>query len=648
MYDDIISKMTTHFSEIGSILYSKAYDFFKKDPISTEEIETYYDLLCSDEIISQNINRRNHQMCCLFYLSKDDNNYIDIFVEKYIGSIELNSLEINSENLIMVFNIIEFDKIYLKSNYSSFEFLYTMQKKFANFETDYQNYIIYKYYRGYLKFKLGDKTQANKEYLELLSEIQESDNIMMKYIKILNSLLKVQMNSVNLDRTRAEIYENIQFLEDLFTNMSSLNKVISLKLGFELFSAYIEYKEYNKCIKHLLMMKKILKKDILRGSSLKNGIDYYLAIASRIGYIGVLLNDKVLIEKAIKKIKKALELIGKNTDDKKINDLFQAYKFVISILEICLNQKTENDILHLSKEFKRILLPDLKSNAYHNDIVNKDNKESIIINFKIIDNEYQNDIHNCSKSILEKSYKELKERKNVDTTNFIIFLSAYHDKIYRYSERYIAPKKENGNKNTNANNDYAAKIKKKFLIVEDIIEKYIDDPFLQTEYAKILIIEIYSAYANILFEEKDDNNLQKIIKNIMDDQKSNLRRKLKIDKNISAYGLWLKIKGDYYLRKKHYDAACASYKEALETLEKNHPKIPLKIPLILFNYGCAFYFMKHTKKAIEYLQKSINSFLSQNRGTNYFGHYPDKDTIETKIKTAQNLVNALTKLDNNN
>ena len=644
MYDDIISKMTTHFSEIGSILYSKAYDFFKKDPISTEEIETYYDLLCSDEIISQNINRRNHQMCCLFYLSKDDNNYIDIFVEKYIGSIELNSLEINSENLIMVFNIIEFDKIYLKSNYSSFEFLYTMQKKFANFETDYQNYIIYKYYRGYLKFKLGDKTQANKEYLELLSEIQESDNIMMKYIKILNSLLKVQMNSVNLDRTRAEIYENIQFLEDLFTNMSSLNKVISLKLGFELFSAYIEYKEYNKCIKHLLMMKKILKKDILRGSSLKNGIDYYLAIASRIGYIGVLLNDKVLIEKAIKKIKKALELIGKNTDDKKINDLFQAYKFVISILEICLNQKTENNILLLSKEFKRILLPDLKSNAYHNDIVNKDNKESIIINFKIIDNEYQNDIHNCSKSILEKSYKELKERKNVDTTNFIIFLSAFHDKIYRYSERYIAPKKENGNKNTNANNDYAAKIKKKFLIVEDIIEKYIDDPFLQTEYAKILIIEIYSAYANILFEEKDDNNLQKIIKNIMDDQKSNLRRKLKIDKNISAYGLWLKIKGDYYLRKKHYDAACASYKEALETLEKNHPKIPL----ILFNYGCAFYFMKNTKKAIEYLQKSINSFLSQNRGANYFGHYPDKDTIETKIKTAQNLVNALTKLDNNN
>ena len=83
-------------------------------------------------------------MCCLYYLSKVDDNYIDIFVEKYIGSIELNSLEINSENLIMVFNIIEFDKIYLKSNISSYSFLYSLLKKFSNFETNLTNFIIYK------------------------------------------------------------------------------------------------------------------------------------------------------------------------------------------------------------------------------------------------------------------------------------------------------------------------------------------------------------------------------------------------------------------------------------------------------------------------------------------------------------------------
>ena len=642
MYDDLISKMTEHFSDIGSILYSKALDFFNNNTISTEDVEMYYDLLCSDESIPQNINRRNHKMCCLFYLSKIDDNYIDIFVEKFIGTIQINSLETNPENLIMVFNIIEFDKIYLKSNINSYTFLYSLQKKFSNFETNLTNFIIYKYYRGYLKFKLGDITQANKEYLEIVSEVIDKKDILVRYVKILNNLLKVQMNSVNVRANRAEIYENIQFLETLFEEMSGMNKVISLKLGFDLFSAYIESKEYNKCIKHLLKMKEILKKDLLFGSSLKNGIEYYLAIASRIGYIGVLINDKVSIEKAIKKIKKALEIIGKNNKDEKLLQLFHAYKFVLATLEICLKQKTEFNILSLSNEFKRIFLPDLKSNAYINDIVTQKNKESIIINFKIIDNENKEN-NSCSKSIMEKSHKNLMDGRNLNTTNFIIFLSSFHDKIYRYSEEYIKSKIPNGNNNKN-DTEYPTNIKKAFKTVDEVVNKYIDDPFFQAEYAKILIIEIYSAYANILLEEKDDKSLRKIIENIMDNQNSNLRSKLKIDKKIPYYGLWLKIKGDYYLQKKHFAAACNSYEEALETLEKNHPKFPL----ILFNCGCAYYFNRNKEKSIKYLEQCINSFYSQcsqEKNDNYFGHYPNQETINKKIVTAKNLLEALKKLE---
>jgi hypothetical protein len=208
MYDDLILKMKDHFTDIGSILYSKAYDFFKNNPISNEDIEIYYELLCSDENIPQNINKRNHQMCCLFYLSKVDDNYIEKFVENFIGSIEINSLETSEENLIMVFNIIEFDKIYLKSNISSYSFLYSMLKKFSNFETNLNNFIIYKYYRGYLKFKLGDINQAEKENLEIVLEVQDKQEIILKYIKVLNSLLKVQMNSVKARTKRADINEN--------------------------------------------------------------------------------------------------------------------------------------------------------------------------------------------------------------------------------------------------------------------------------------------------------------------------------------------------------------------------------------------------------------------------------------------------------
>ena len=641
MYDDLICKMIEHFKDIGSILDSKAYDFFNNNPISNEDVEMYYDLLCSDEVIPQNINKRNHKMCCLFYLSKFDENYIDIFVEKFIGSIEINSLETNPENLIMVFNIIEFDKIYLNSNINSYSFLYSMLKKFSNFETKFTNFIIYKYYRGYLKFKLGDVIQANKEYLEIVSEVQDKDEIILKYIKVLNSLLKVQMNNVNVRTNRADISENIQFLEPLFTEISKMNKIIALKLGFNLFNAYIEGKEYNKCLKHLLKMKQILKKDLLRGYTLRNGIDYYLAIASRIGYIGVLLNDKISIGKAIKKIKKALGIIGKDVkDDNKILQLYQAYRFVLANLEICLNQKTEYNILSLSKEFKRIFLPDFKSNAFENNIVTQNNKDSMIINLKIIDNE-DKDNYSCSKSIMQKSHKDLNDNRNLNTTNFIIFLSTFHDKIYRYSESYIKSRNDNENNNNNViETNFATKIKTCFKIVDEMVNKYIDDPFFQTEYAKILIIEIYSAYASILFEEKDYQNLKKIIKNIMDDQHSNLRSKLKIDKNIPSYGLWLKIKGDFYLKMKHFDAACNSYDEALKTLEPNHPKIPL----ILFNCGCAYYFNKNKEKSIKYLEQSVNSFLSQERNANYFGYYPSKEIIKKKIDTANNLLDNLRKL----
>ena len=345
VYDDLICKMTEHFTDIGSILYSKAYDFFNNNPISNEEVEMYYDLLCSDEILPENINKRNHKMCCLFYLSKDDDNYIDIFVEKFIGSIEINALETSQENLIMIFNIIEFDKIYLKSNISSYSFLYSLLKKFSNFETNLTNFIIYKYYRGYLKFKLGDLIQANKEYLEIVTEVQDKNEIILKYIKVLNSLLKVQMNSINARTNRAEIRENIQFLEPLFTEMSNTNKIIALKLGFDLFNAYIEGKEYNKCIKHLLKMKQILKKDLLRGYTLKNGIDYYLAIASRIGYVGVLLNDKKSIEKAIKKIKKALVIIGKDIKDDKILQLLYSPKLYPPLILRLFYKKGRSDMI---------------------------------------------------------------------------------------------------------------------------------------------------------------------------------------------------------------------------------------------------------------------------------------------------------------
>ena len=83
MYDEFINKMTMHFSELGSIIYSKACDFSKLYPITNEDIMMYYEILCSDEEIPKNISRENHKMCCLYYLGKEIQEYQDIFIEQY-------------------------------------------------------------------------------------------------------------------------------------------------------------------------------------------------------------------------------------------------------------------------------------------------------------------------------------------------------------------------------------------------------------------------------------------------------------------------------------------------------------------------------------------------------------------------------------
>ena len=631
MYDSLINKMTEHFSEVGSILFGKACDFSKLHDISIEDIEMYYDILCSDEPIPPNIVRRNHKMCCLFYLSKENKDYHNVFLEEYLETIDIHKLEKTHENLEMVFNIIEFDKTYLQSPINNIEYLYSLLKIFSNFETDFKSFIIYKYYRGYLKFRIGDINQANREYLEITSEVLGNEDFLMKYIKLLNDLLKVKIYTVSERKNRADFNEYIQFLRTLFGEVKDYNKTLALKIGFDLFQAYIEGKEFQYCIPLLTQMKKILKKDLLRGATMKNGIDYYLAIASRLGYIGILLNDKASIQSSIRKIKKALGMLDNESNDKRTIEIIKAYRFVVANLEVSLKQETDYNMKKLAMEFQNIFIPDLSSNAFKNYIVTENNKESIIMDFKIINNINQ-EIYQISKNIGSFCYKNIVEHKKLNINNFIILLAYYHDKIYRYSEAFVSD--DNNEKKIY----YKGKIKEHFKEANAIIKKYSDDEFFQIPFAKILVINIYYSYASVLIvERKDVNKIKEVIDDMMDNQTTNLRKKLKIDKSIPSYGLWLKVKGDYYFLLKHFDAAIESYKNALDTLEKNNAKIPL----ILFNCGCSYYFMKNKPKAIEYLNRSINTFSNLKENDKYFGLSENKDKILKKINIAKSLVEAL-------
>ena len=632
MYAKMISKMTNHFSEVGCIFYSKACDHSGIYEITKDDILMYYKLLKSEELhLPEKISKNNHLACCLFYLAKEGENFKEEFLDKYLRNVSFNNLGINEANLIFIFNIIEFDKVYLNSPKDHIEFLYQLLKSFSNYPTNFQNYLLYKYYRGYLKFKMGEHENANKEYFEIVSEMSDNKNpnFLVKYIKLNNDLLKVNLYHLHKKITKADYNEYWQFLKELFDEVKTTNKILAIKLGFDLFSSYFEGQNYNDCIPLLEEMKQLLKKQLLKGSTMKNGIDYYLAIASRLGYMGILLDNQNAINSAINKIRKTLDIIKNDKNNDKLMKIVKAYTFVLAILEIGLTKRTDFNILLLSSDFQNTFIPEIGNNNFRSYIINEQNKDSIFINFKIINN-MNVEISKEAKLTLSKCVSDL-QNNNFSNQTFLIFILAVHDKINRYSESYIS------DKNEKMRNFYKSKIMDyhdgSMTIVNKIIENGSEDSILfKSRYIKIAIIDIFFAYAQIFVYEKNMNKLKAAILDY-----DSLKKKIKIEENIPAQALANKIKGDYWFYLKYYKEAFTYYENALVLLEKNNPKVP---PL-LFNCGCAYYFYGNKKKAKEYLNKCISEYNKIILEKNYYGFSPDRDSINNKIELAKNLVNQL-------
>ena len=629
MYSRLIDKMTRFFSELGSIMYSKACKYSVLYPITKDDILMYYNVLNTENItFPPKLSVNNHISCCLFYLAKDNKDYKEKFIEKYLKTINGN-IKVNEENLVLMFNIIEFDKSYLKSKPENIAFLYQILKNFSNYPTNFEHYMLYKYFRGYTKFRIGDIQNANREHLEIVAELPEKwkSNFFLKYIKLRNDLLKISLVNISKLKDKSEFTEYVQILKDLYEEVKLTNKSLALKFGFDLFSSYLEAKNYNNCIPLLLEMKKILKKDLLKGTTMKNGIDYYLAISSRLGYIGVIVDNKKIVNSAIKKIKKTLEIIKKDTNNEKLVNITKTYSFILAILEISLTKQTKFDLKSLASEFRQSFLPGLEKSNSSEYYINEQNEDNIIIDFQIISNNMNKEISDKAKTILKNCQNEINKGNNSNNI-FLTFISAMHNKINNYSLSYISDKNETKRK------DYKKKIVDCFeLFIIVIYKLYENELLLNTKYVKTMILEMFSAHAHVYLYEKDFSQLRRIINSVDD-----ITSKLQIEKDLPAYGLICKIKGDYWFYNKDYKASITYYENALELFEKNEPKIAP----VLFNIGCIYFFQGNKPKAITYLNRCINEYNNVLMQKNIFGFTPDVERINKNIDYAKMLLNQLT------
>ena len=625
--------MKSHFGDESLIIFSKSCDYYQINPVKREDIEMYYQYLMSDEG-KNNQKIINDISCCLYYLSKNNKNYQETFTSKIIENLDINNDLINDDTLILIYNIIEFDEQYLKSERIKLEYLLNYLERFSTFPKSRTNFLLYKYYRGCLRLNLGDLETANTEYLEIVMTYSEEivqakkESKYTMFIKLKNDLLNVRITKI---AQGDDIRQTSIFLKELYNSTKNENQFLAIKIGFELYDIYLKENKYKECIEILIDMRSILKKRLLTGIKMNNAMDFYLAIVSRVGYISVLTNDKNSIHNSIKKLKNSIDMFNKTEENKeKTNILKIAYSFLLTILKINNNEKIEKQ-KEYAANFKSFFLPDIKESKSNNFqkqfIVNESNFYDIIVNLDIINNmEYDTDLF-FNKEIYLPMLTTVSQNNPLQHKNVMTFILSVHNKINHLTESYCTDSSKNTYKN-------------KIIDLSEKTLSYVrnycaDEVIFHTEFIKGILINIISAYAHVFIYDKDFNKLKNLITFIDD-----LNKILKFNESTPSYELICKIKGDFWLfcNLKDIVAAISFYEKAVKVLPNDHPKKPV----ILFNLGYCYYLNENKKKAVDYLARSINEFINLEQNHSPFDFYHRPKVMSRKLMIAKKIINLIT------
>ena len=633
MYDHLISKMKLHFGEESLIIYSKSCDYYQINPIKKEDVQMYYNYL----MFEQSVNKQkeiNDIACCLYYLSKYDKSYEQLFISQIIENLDIANDKINDDTLSLIFNVIEFDEQYLKSEKIKIEYLLNYLERFSTYPKSRTSFLLYKYYRGCLKFNLGDYKTAYLENLEIVTGYTDeifSANKETKYtlfIKLKNDLLNLRITKVEQGD---DIRQTRIFLKELYDRTKNENQFLAIKIGFELYDIYLKENKYQECLDILYNMRNILKKRLLTGSRILNAIDFYLAIVSRIGFIGVLINNKPSIENSIKKLKKTIEMIYKYTEQNKdkIQAFKIAYSFFLIILQINNKEKVDKQ-KEIAANFKSFFLPQLNTaqakNFDNKYIVNENNFYNCVVNLDIINNmDYETETF-WKKQIYSPLFDIINQNNPLQHKAVITFILSVHNQINHLTESYC----------TDCNKD---SYKNKIIDITQKTLTYVrnycsDEALFQTPFIKGAIINIISAYAHVFLYNKDYNKIKNLVKFIDD-----LGKILKFNETTPSFELICKIKGDFWLFSSYKDinASLTFYETAIKLLPNNHPKKPI----ILFNMGYCHFLKEDKKKSIEYLNRCISEFNNVEQNHSPFDFYHRPNAMYKKIQIAKKMLNLL-------
>ena len=630
MENNIMNQIMYYFSKDGLIFFCKSNEYNKSKPLKFDEIMCIYNTLESNPQFQNLENRICYLSCSLYLLTKYDEKYTTTFCQKIMSNLSMKQNPINDTYLFLIYNCIDFDENFLHSDKKRLGFLLKYLERFSSLEKTKDNYLLYKYYREILNFRLGNIEEALKDSNGIIVTIEEENEKTkyLQFIQLKNELFQIKLNEASKDRQ--QLKENYILLNSVYEKVKNENNFLALKLGFSIYNNLYCQNSYSECVPVLNQMHQIIKNYERQGVNPKKFLRFSLSIFSRLGFIGLLLANKQLVDFAINEMSKGLLLLKDDRNNKKAMTILKAYSFTVTLLKlncnICVEEIREISNL-FNKEFILDKFNDDGKYLYDGYCINKSNVNQCLINLNAMNNNLDLSVNDKAQKIVD-FYISLvtKPGKNLLSNDAIFtFVVGLHDKIRYLSEKFLVDK-----------NDYnKEKYKTQILLNSNYFWNFINtnmdsEPLLKTDFFKSIIIKIFSCCVHIYYI---NNNFDKITNSI--NHFDDLSRKLNISENTPSYELIYKLKGDYYFKKNDFKSAISFYNNSINKMNDKNPKKPV----IYFNLGVMYYHLGNKNSAIDYMTKSADYFKKVNDEKSTFEFHKRNEMLMKK----RNLINYIIK-----
>ena len=623
------------------IINVKARTFNTQNSIHFEDLNIFYDLI----VQSTNPLRVNYLACDLYYQSLKFAAARDVFYKYIEKRIKLDD-PINDYNMFLIFNIIEFEEKFALCSREELLFFLNYISRFSEHKKNFEHYILFYYYKSVLYYFLKNYKECEKANMDITNFIANYkadpkaifNKELLEYIELKNSIISLKNKK---QYPSFEINEYIANSDMVFQTLLQKNKILAIKIGMNIFELYIKKNQFHQCLDLLKTLQQLLKDEMYGGISIENGIDYYLAISSRIAFCSTIVNDKKRLTSAIKKIDKSLGFL--DVTDIKNKNYKDFFEFVLLLYRLSMgtnNLRTEKAIeiinnfktaFNLENILNRIEInPDKPTHEFSwlfKDCI------PFYINFYAINSldplaknvpKYVSDFI----SLINNPHGDLLPYRKI--LNFVIGL---YNVI---SEKSLSIIKDQSKTQQDV---LRAEIQSYCDIFFSYIQNmYIMIPIFKEPYIKNVIIKLYYIYLTTYFGiEEYDETRRKI-----DLFENGLKQILMINENeMKEFGYIIKLKGDLAFKKEQYIDAIKYYNQAIPSLREINKKMEA---VMTFNKGLSYLYLNQKSKGVECLDEANGLFRVMGQNGNNIATLSKinmNNYLESKIKSIDDIIKAL-------